>query len=77
MEENLIYILPAFGIIGLLYMLYLSSWVKKQSAGSDKMQKLAGYIATGALTTDFETRRRIWLQLQGKRKWQRFPLNTR
>jgi K(+)-stimulated pyrophosphate-energized sodium pump len=49
MEENLIYILPAFGIIGLLYMLYLSSWVKKQSAGSDKMQKLAGYIATGAL----------------------------
>ena len=49
MEENLIYILPAFGVIGLLYMLYLSSWVKKQSAGNDKMQKLAGYITKGAL----------------------------
>ncbi|NNE54407.1 MAG: sodium-translocating pyrophosphatase, partial [Flavobacteriales bacterium] len=49
MSENLIYILPVFGILGLIYMLYLSSWVKKQSAGNDKMQKLAGYIATGAL----------------------------
>ncbi len=49
MEQNLIYILPAFGVIGLLYMLFLSSWVKKQSAGSDKMKKLAGYIATGAM----------------------------
>ena len=49
MEENLIYILPAFGIIGLLYMLYLSSWVGKQSAGNDRMKKLAGYIATGAM----------------------------
>ena len=49
MEQNLIYILPAFGVIGLLYMLFLSSWVKKQPAGSDKMKKLAGYIADGAL----------------------------
>lgn len=49
MEQNLIYILPAFGVVGLLYMLFLSSWVKKQSAGSDKMKKLAGYIADGAL----------------------------
>ena len=47
--ENLIYILPGFGILGLLYMLYLSVWVKKQNAGSDKMKKLSGYIATGAL----------------------------
>jgi len=49
MEQNLIYILPAFGIIGLVYMLFLSSWVKKQSSGSDKMKKLSGYIADGAL----------------------------
>ncbi|MEJ6583898.1 MAG: sodium-translocating pyrophosphatase [Crocinitomicaceae bacterium] len=49
MEQNLIYILPVFGLIGLIYMLFLSSWVKKQPAGSDKMQKLAGYIADGAL----------------------------
>ncbi|MDG1659566.1 MAG: sodium-translocating pyrophosphatase, partial [Crocinitomicaceae bacterium] len=49
MAENLIYILPAFGLIGLLYMLFLSSWVKKQPEGSDKMTKLSGYIADGAL----------------------------
>ncbi|MBL4703170.1 MAG: sodium/proton-translocating pyrophosphatase, partial [Flavobacteriales bacterium] len=47
--ENLIYILPGFGILGLLYMLYLRSWVKKQPAGDAKMKKLSGYIATGAL----------------------------
>ena len=49
MEQNLIYILPAFGLVGLLYMLFLSSWVKKQPVGSDKMKKLSGYIATGAM----------------------------
>ena len=41
MEENLIYILPAFGILGLLYMLFLTSWVNKQAAGNDKMKKLS------------------------------------
>ncbi|MFT5860597.1 MAG: K(+)-stimulated pyrophosphate-energized sodium pump [Flavobacteriaceae bacterium] len=49
MAENLIYILPIFGIIGLVYMFFLSSWVKKQPEGSDKMKKLSGYIADGAL----------------------------
>ena len=37
MESNLIYILPAFGVVGLLYMLFLSSWVNKQPAGNEKM----------------------------------------
>jgi K(+)-stimulated pyrophosphate-energized sodium pump len=49
MENNLIYILPAFGILGLIYMLFLTSWVNKQPAGSDKMKKLSGYIANGAM----------------------------
>lgn len=47
--ENLIYILPIFGVIGLAYMLYLRAWVRKQDAGNEKMQKLAGYIKEGAL----------------------------
>ncbi len=47
--ENLIYILPIFGLIGLAYMGYLYGWVKKQDAGDARMQKLAGYIADGAL----------------------------
>ena len=49
MSDKLIYILPVFGILGLVYMLYLFFWVKKQSAGNEKMEKLSGYIATGAL----------------------------
>ncbi len=49
MEQYLIYILPAFGILGLLYMAVLSAWVKKQDAGEDKMKKLAGYVREGAL----------------------------
>lgn len=47
--ENLIYILPAFGLLGLLVMLIKSAWVNKQDAGDEKMTKLAGYIRTGAL----------------------------
>ena len=47
--ENLIYILPVFGLIGLAYMGYLYGWVKKQDAGNDRMKKLAGYISDGAL----------------------------
>ena len=49
MESNLIYLLPAFGVVGLLYMLFLSSWVNKQPSGTEKMTKLSGYIASGAL----------------------------
>lgn len=47
--ENLIYILPVFGIIGLIYMAVLAKWVKKQDAGEDKMKKLAGYVQEGAM----------------------------
>ena len=47
--DNLIYLPIAFGLIGLIYMFILSSWVKKQDAGEANMKKLAGYIQTGAL----------------------------
>ncbi|MCT4624849.1 MAG: sodium-translocating pyrophosphatase [Schleiferiaceae bacterium] len=47
--ENLIYVLPVFGVIGLAYMFYLKAWVNKQDAGEDKMKKLAGYIKEGAM----------------------------
>lgn len=49
MEKNLIYILPFFGILALIYMFFLSSWVKKQDAGDAKMKEIANYIAEGAL----------------------------
>jgi len=47
--ESIIYILPLFGIVGLIYMLVLRSWVVKQDAGDEKMTTIARYIAEGAM----------------------------
>jgi len=47
--ENLIYILPFFGVIALIYMAFLSMWVTKQDAGDNKMKVIAGNIAEGAM----------------------------
>ena len=47
--ENLIYILPLFGVIALVYMAVLSSWVTKQDAGDAKMTGIAKNIADGAM----------------------------
>ena len=30
LSEKLVFILPVFGLVGLLYMLVLAKWVKKQ-----------------------------------------------
>jgi len=47
--ENLIYVVPALGIVGLIVMAIKSAWVTKQDAGDKNMQELAGYIADGAM----------------------------
>jgi K(+)-stimulated pyrophosphate-energized sodium pump len=47
--DNIIYYVPVFGIIGLLYTAWRFSWVSKQPAGDANMQKLSGYIADGAI----------------------------
>jgi K(+)-stimulated pyrophosphate-energized sodium pump len=47
--ENLIYVLPLFGVIALVYMAILSSWVTKQDAGDAKMTGIAKNIADGAM----------------------------
>jgi K(+)-stimulated pyrophosphate-energized sodium pump len=47
--ENFMYLIPALGIIGLIWMAIQSAWVSKQDAGDAKMQELAGYIADGAM----------------------------
>ncbi len=43
------YIIPAFGLVGLIVMWAKSAWVSSQDAGDEKMQELAGYIASGAM----------------------------
>jgi K(+)-stimulated pyrophosphate-energized sodium pump len=46
---SIIYILPLFGVVGLIYMLVLRSWVAKQDAGDEKMTTIARYISEGAM----------------------------
>jgi K(+)-stimulated pyrophosphate-energized sodium pump len=47
--NQIVYLVPAFGIVGLLYTAWKFNWVSKQDAGNEKMQELAGYIADGAI----------------------------
>lgn len=47
--NNILYLIPAFGVVGLIAMAIKSAWVTKQDAGEAKMQELAGYIAKGAM----------------------------
>jgi K(+)-stimulated pyrophosphate-energized sodium pump len=49
LQNNLIYVIPALGLLGLLVMAIKSAWVEKQDAGDAKMTELAGYIADGAM----------------------------
>ena len=49
MNDYVIYLIPALGILGLLITAIKSAWVSKQPAGDEKMQELSGYIAKGAL----------------------------
>ncbi len=47
--DNLIYVIPAMGIVGLLYTFIKSAWVNKQDAGNEKMKEISNYIAEGAM----------------------------
>ncbi len=47
--SSLLYIVPLFGVVSLLYMLVLQSWVVKQDAGDDTMRGIAANIADGAM----------------------------
>lgn len=47
--ENLIYAVPAMGIIGLLYTFVKFRWVSRQDAGTPRMQEISNYIAEGAM----------------------------
>jgi K(+)-stimulated pyrophosphate-energized sodium pump len=49
MNENVMYLIPLLGIVGLIVMALKSAWVSKQDAGDEKMQNLAGKIARGAM----------------------------
>ena len=49
MSSSILYVIPALGVLALLYTVWKSAWVNKQDAGTDKMKKIAGHIAEGAM----------------------------
>ncbi|WP_432714602.1 sodium/proton-translocating pyrophosphatase, partial [Pedobacter sp.] len=49
LQNNLIYMIPVFGLVGILVMAIQSAWVVKQDAGDETMTELAGHIADGAM----------------------------
>jgi len=44
-----IYLIPAAGVLALVFALFKAQWVKRQDAGDAKMQTIAGHIAEGAM----------------------------
>jgi K(+)-stimulated pyrophosphate-energized sodium pump len=49
LNTYLIYLIPVFGLVGILVMAIKSAWVTKQETGDASMNQLAGYIADGAM----------------------------
>lgn len=49
LEQNIIYVPIALAVLGLLFMFIKMNWVKKQPAGSERMQSISKSIKEGAL----------------------------
>jgi len=47
--DNIWYLVPAAGVIALLYTLIKFQWVNKQDAGTDRMKEIGKYIQEGAM----------------------------
>ena len=47
--DSLLYLIPASGLLALLFTYIKSAWVSKQDEGSDRMKKIAKFIAEGAM----------------------------
>lgn len=47
--HSILYIIPIAGIIALLFTYIKSNWVKKQDTGTEKMSRIAGHTAEGAM----------------------------
>ena len=49
MGQQIIYAIPALGLLALLYTFWKSSWVDKQEVGTERMGTIANNIADGAM----------------------------
>jgi len=45
----MLYLVPAAGVLALLYALVSSTWINKQDAGTDEMRNIGGFIREGAM----------------------------
>lgn len=43
------YLIPVFGLFSLIFIIKRSAWVNKQDAGNERMSRIAGFIAEGAM----------------------------
>ncbi len=49
MGQTLMYGIPVFGVLALLYTFWKTSWVSNQEVGTDKMERIAKNISDGAM----------------------------
>ncbi len=49
MSQSIVYIIPALGVVALLYTFWRSAWVSRQDAGTDQMKRIASNISDGAM----------------------------
>jgi len=49
MGQSLIFLIPVFGVLALLFTFWKSAWVSKQDEGTEKMAKIAKSISDGAM----------------------------
>jgi K(+)-stimulated pyrophosphate-energized sodium pump len=47
--QSWFYLIPAAGVVALLFALVKSTWINGQDAGDDKMKEIAGHIHEGAM----------------------------
>ncbi len=48
-SDTLIFIIPVFGILALIYTFWKSSWVARQDPGTDRMKRIGASIQEGAM----------------------------
>ncbi len=46
---SMFYLIPASGVLALVFALFRSQWIKKQDPGTAKMQEIGGHIRSGAM----------------------------
>ena len=47
MNDNVLYIIPAAGLIALFYTYISAQWVANREVGTDRMARIAKYITDG------------------------------